>query len=869
MSFRLAGTFLILAAILFWLSWLLMPGVGITDAKLILNIVYQHRLSVAISSGLQLASAAFFAPAMLGVYQFGIAKNTRLSLFSAVFMLIGSIVAAEPRGLIEIDVAEPWLQVWLVYYLRDRDVVLPQPTLYFTGFTTKQSRDLGQRARLPGVQDRAAARRLSEGRAVSRAATHRLDGAWIESSCRDRAGEFHRVIAQPFIALAVMWIVGLGPASVLARRLPRDAQVALAAPLTAALLSCASALVYLDVPVRPVVGAVLAALFVWTLVCAGRIPRNVRDYLGPALVAVVALLLAALPFLREGDWGVSTYGNMDPYLWVSQANSLLEGPPAVDASAHPDRIPYELVTEGHWATGLPFGVAAIAWLSRSDPADIYGAYAVVLPALLALAVFFCARGGLRWRSRYAAVAGAVVGANGYLLFGTFIGWQAQAALTTFGLLSAFVLWNALDRDALARERVLAAVFAVAGIATYGWTYMSFGGLLVAGVAGYLLGHRERGDWRRVAATVAGFALAVAAIGGIAVVQAARALLGAGAEWTTEVAKWWKFFDPALPSDALGFIPRTGLIKQTLPELGLVPVSLAAVAVAVLVGAGLVNREFLGRRRGLVVLAAVLVLSGTALAVSIDIMRGALVMPIEVTPRGWSFLAAAVAALVVASGLVAARSFENRRGDILIAGTAFFFAALVFMRVTGMWPMYSVRLMGYAVPVFTLLALAPLAAQRARSRSPLRRAVRVVPLAAGAALLAIGSWTASIQASNDLRTTDVAEEIARAALAAAPRETIEVDVEDGWNQAWIAYYLRDREISLIRPSIYFTGFTTRATRTLAQGADPGYRIERKERKRVAAAGAGELFLNRVTAGDRRGKSASAARGSSCRGCRGAA
>jgi hypothetical protein len=96
MSFRVAGTFLILAAILFWVSWLLMPGVGITDANKILNLVSQHRLSVAISSGLQLASSAFFAPAMLGIYQFGVAKNTRISFYSSVLMLIGSMgVAAD------------------------------------------------------------------------------------------------------------------------------------------------------------------------------------------------------------------------------------------------------------------------------------------------------------------------------------------------------------------------------------------------------------------------------------------------------------------------------------------------------------------------------------------------------------------------------------------------------------------------------------------------------------------------------------------------------------------------------------------------------------------------------------------------------
>ncbi|MFN0104805.1 MAG: hypothetical protein ACKV2U_22315 [Bryobacteraceae bacterium] len=40
---RISGLLLIAAAILFWLSWLLMPGVGIADAKLILQLVSAGR----------------------------------------------------------------------------------------------------------------------------------------------------------------------------------------------------------------------------------------------------------------------------------------------------------------------------------------------------------------------------------------------------------------------------------------------------------------------------------------------------------------------------------------------------------------------------------------------------------------------------------------------------------------------------------------------------------------------------------------------------------------------------------------------------------------------------------------------------------
>ena len=68
------------------------------------------------------------------------------------------------------------------------------------------------------------------------------------------------MIAQPLVALAILWFAGLGAAAILGKRLPHDAQVALAAPLAAALLSCASALVYFErIPIQLVAGAVLVS----------------------------------------------------------------------------------------------------------------------------------------------------------------------------------------------------------------------------------------------------------------------------------------------------------------------------------------------------------------------------------------------------------------------------------------------------------------------------------------------------------------------------------------------------------------------------------------------------------------------------------
>jgi hypothetical protein len=61
------GRALIGAAIAFWLGWLLMPGVGITDAGVIFERVGADRNSVRLSSIVHLVSAGLFASAMPGI----------------------------------------------------------------------------------------------------------------------------------------------------------------------------------------------------------------------------------------------------------------------------------------------------------------------------------------------------------------------------------------------------------------------------------------------------------------------------------------------------------------------------------------------------------------------------------------------------------------------------------------------------------------------------------------------------------------------------------------------------------------------------------------------------------------------------------
>src|SRR5262245_45374409 len=61
---RWTGALLTMAAVSFWTSWALMPGVGVTDAERILVLVSGQPRSVLASSTLQLLSAAFFALAI-------------------------------------------------------------------------------------------------------------------------------------------------------------------------------------------------------------------------------------------------------------------------------------------------------------------------------------------------------------------------------------------------------------------------------------------------------------------------------------------------------------------------------------------------------------------------------------------------------------------------------------------------------------------------------------------------------------------------------------------------------------------------------------------------------------------------------------
>ena len=82
------------AAALFWLSWALMPGVGITDAARILELVGQHAARVRASVAAQLLSAALYAPALVGIVATRRLRRVLAVRIGAILLAIGAMGSA-------------------------------------------------------------------------------------------------------------------------------------------------------------------------------------------------------------------------------------------------------------------------------------------------------------------------------------------------------------------------------------------------------------------------------------------------------------------------------------------------------------------------------------------------------------------------------------------------------------------------------------------------------------------------------------------------------------------------------------------------------------------------------------------------------
>ena len=94
MNDRASGVAMVAASVLFWLSWTLMPGVGVTDARQILERVALQRDAVWLSTVLQLVSAACVAPAVIALGRIGRERGRRAIVWGAVLLAIGAMGSA-------------------------------------------------------------------------------------------------------------------------------------------------------------------------------------------------------------------------------------------------------------------------------------------------------------------------------------------------------------------------------------------------------------------------------------------------------------------------------------------------------------------------------------------------------------------------------------------------------------------------------------------------------------------------------------------------------------------------------------------------------------------------------------------------------
>jgi hypothetical protein len=546
----------------------------------------------------------------------------------------------------------------------------------------------------------------------------------------------------PVAALVALWLSGLGAISLLAPRMDAGARAALAAPVAAAVLVCASPLVLVHASPGLVAAVVLGCLGLLSVLRVRSILGIIRGAAAPAAIAALALVLSAAPALRQGNWVATSFGNADPYVWVSQARSLSSGPPPAPASTFPDRVSYEMVTKEHWPSGLPVGVGAVAALGRLDPANAYEAFAAVVAALLVLAVFGIARGVLLWRGRLSAIAGVAVAANGLLLLSTYFGWQAQLLLTVFGTLAVLTLPAVFDRRAGRRETILPALFLAAGVATYGWVFAPFLALTAAAaLACSVRAPRSSVGRRAIAKRFAGVSTLTLVLGFVPIIEAVWRYSVARGRFDSSVLRTWSHYDWAFPSDGLGLIIRAGTERSP--------------------GAG------------------------------------------------WTAFALTIASVLLVLGALRTRSPRNPRGYVLVVTAAATIVSLAGLAVVGSSPYTSLKLMGYASPLLTLLALSSFVARPSKPSADVAGTLghlgRAILIAATAISFVITTAFTIGYAVKWVRPATVVDPVASAAGRLPAYDAVQIDYTDAWRQSWLVYFLRDRRLAVPRPSVYLTGF----------------------------------------------------------------
>lgn len=359
------------------------------------------------------------------------------------------------------------------------------------------------------------------------------------------------MLGLPVVALLVLTMLGACVAVLGAGRFPLDAQAALAPLLGFSILVGGSAVVLVGLDVRALLIGTLVTGSIVVIRMWRRIAPVLRAGGAPLAVAVVAIALAGAPNLAQGDWTATSYvGNTDAYLWVSQARSYLDQPPPPPESQFPDRVASERAATQHWAVGLPVANAELAWITRADPVEVYGALAALLAALLPLSVFAVARSCLGWTTRLSIGVGVATAANSALLFASYFSWQQQLAASALAFGGIGLFRCGLERGASRGEIALAALLAASALAVY---RMAFAPYLASSLGIVFLGYLIRRRDRQVFIAGLVFAGAFAVLAAPSIVEFAR---GIGRFVENNVNTPFKeSFPVGFPPEALGLVPR--------------------------------------------------------------------------------------------------------------------------------------------------------------------------------------------------------------------------------------------------------------------------------------------------------------------------
>jgi hypothetical protein len=534
----------------------------------------------------------------------------------------------------------------------------------------------------------------------------------------------------PLVTVLVLFALGVGLATELAPNLRLDARAALGPLIGVAALSVVSVLVPYGAPVRVVGVATAVPLLLLSWRHRREALRTLRHGAGPLVICLVAIALSSAPSFRQGNWSAKAYfGNTDSYLWVSQARSFLDGPPAGSVGEHPDRLAYDRIEQQHWAVALPFGLAQLSWITGKDPVDLYEVLAAVVSCFVPLAVFFGARACIGWRWRSSLAAALAAACNASLLLASYISWQQQLAGTAFAFVAAVALRLALEPGRSRRMTVLAAVMAAASLSTYrmGFTpYLlaSLGAVLVS----YLATHRSRDAVSRSLATVRATVIPF-------IILAAPSLVGL-------LLGFRKFA-------ALGV--STGFKKSFPPgnlaeSIGLVPGAFGAAAI-------------------------------------------------------WITVATLLGIQVVALGLLLIRHQPPARSDFLAGATIFLVGAYLVLLASPLPPYASFKLLAYGTPFLLLVVVGIFELLRSRWFT-VGLATVLASTVMASTVVAVAKGVQHSPSASELRGVEMA-------TSALPQTAvIRIDIERPWDQAWAAYFLRGRRVSLGKPSYVFTAYGLR-------------------------------------------------------------